>query len=203
VCTDRLAAHISSGKPTIFALWHEALGTTLYTQRNTGFVAMVSQHQDGEILATIMRSYGMGTVRGSTTRGGTSALREMVRLAQSGVPLAITPDGPKGPRRVAQPGTVEIARRSGAVIVPMAPTYRPVYRFRSWDRLAFPWLCARGLILYGEPIEISKESEPRLATAKLQDGLDRVMERANIDFDQLWASGARRGPHPRRAVEIA
>ena len=163
---------------------------------------MVSRHRDGEILATLMKRYGLGTVRGSTSRGGTSALREMIRLAKSGVPLAITPDGPKGPRRVAQPGTIEIARRSGAIIIPMAPTYRPIYRFRSWDRLAFPWAFARGLILYGDPIEVTRESDPRLATATLQDGLDRVMERANVDFDRLWANGARRGPHPRRSIEL-
>lgn len=190
--------HIRAGKPVIFALWHETLGATLYTHRGRGLIAMVSRHRDGEMITRIMRKFGFGTARGSTTRGGASALRTMIRCAKEGHPLAITPDGPKGPRRVAQKGAVEIARRSGTSIIPVHSYARRSHRFRSWDRMALPWPFAREICYYDTPLPIAEDLDPADGVVLLQERLDALAERAEANFDELWKSGTRRSPHPRR-----
>jgi lysophospholipid acyltransferase (LPLAT)-like uncharacterized protein len=81
---------------------------------------LISQHQDGEIIARIISRFGHRAVRGSSTRGGALALRELIRLGRSGADLVVTPDGPKGPRQVAKLGVVQLAKATGLPIVPLA-----------------------------------------------------------------------------------
>jgi len=94
----------------IFSLWHGRLLLGALAHRGRGTAIMISRHGDGEIIARIVTRHGYRAVRGSTTRGGGSAFRDMVRLAGDGVTeFAFTPDGPRGPRHVAQPGVVQLA----------------------------------------------------------------------------------------------
>jgi hypothetical protein len=81
--------------------------------------ALISQHQDGELIHRIVARLGVGSVRGSTTRGGASALRRLIRLGRRGGDLAITPDGPRGPRHHAQIGVIQLAKATGLPIVPV------------------------------------------------------------------------------------
>jgi hypothetical protein len=81
---------------------------------------LISQHQDGEIIARIISRFGHRAVRGSSTRGGALALRELIRVGRSGADLVVTPDGPKGPRQVAKLGVVQLAKATGLPIVPLA-----------------------------------------------------------------------------------
>ncbi len=198
ICPPESVEHIEAGKPVIFAIWHESLATTLYTHRGRGLIAMVSRHRDGELVTRLMHTFGFGTARGSTTRGGASALRTMIRCAKEGHPLAITPDGPKGPRRVAQKGVIEIARRSGAPIILVVPYAARAHRFRSWDRMALPWPFARQIELYGAPLTFAEDSDPAAGLTQLQERLDALTERAEANFVDLWRSGGRRSPHPPR-----
>jgi lysophospholipid acyltransferase (LPLAT)-like uncharacterized protein len=110
------------GQHIILAFWHaQQLMVSLELEYRTMEVnALISQHQDGEIIARIISRFGHRAVRGSSTRGGALALRELIRLGRSGADLVVTPDGPKGPRQVAKLGVVQLAKATGLPIVPMA-----------------------------------------------------------------------------------
>jgi lysophospholipid acyltransferase (LPLAT)-like uncharacterized protein len=123
-------------QPCIYAFWHESLlFPTLFP---TPVHVLISQHADGEFIAQACHHLGIGTVRGSSRRGGSQALLEMLRLCK-GKHLAITPDGPRGPRRRVQPGVIFLASRSGLPIVPFGVGYTHAWRAGSWDRFAVPW----------------------------------------------------------------
>ena len=104
----------------IVAFWHNRMFLMIYASRDRRFTVLISRHQDGEYVARTMEHLGLHCTRGSTTRGGAAALRALVRRMRRGWNLAITPDGPQGPRYVVQPGVLLAARLSGAPILPVA-----------------------------------------------------------------------------------
>ena len=108
------------GKRVIIAVWHARQLMMPLSYRGTLAHILISQHQDGEIIARIVERFGLRAVRGSSTRGGVPALRELIRLGRSGVDLVVTPDGPKGPPQVAKMGVIQLARASGLPIIPLA-----------------------------------------------------------------------------------
>ena len=108
------------GRHIILAFWHAQQLMIPLGYRGTGSHVLISQHGDGEIIARIIARFGHDAVRGSSTRGGSGALRTMIRLGRSGQDLVVTPDGPKGPRQVAKLGVVQLAKATGLPIVPLA-----------------------------------------------------------------------------------
>ena len=114
---DRLLAQ---GQRMIIAFWHAQQLMMPLAYRGTGAHVLISRHGDGELIRRIIARFGLQAVRGSSTRGGVEALRELIRLGRSGVDLVITPDGPKGPRQVAKMGVVQLAKATGLPIVPLA-----------------------------------------------------------------------------------
>jgi hypothetical protein len=117
---ESIDALYREGKRAIIAFWHARQLMMPLTYRGTEAHILISRHQDGEIIARIVERFGFRSVRGSSTRGGVEALRELIRLGRSGVDLVVTPDGPKGPRQVAKMGVIQLARASGLPIVPLA-----------------------------------------------------------------------------------
>ncbi|GKS59021.1 hypothetical protein YTPLAS18_25480 [Nitrospira sp.] len=111
--------HYARGQAMIFAFWHSRQLMMPAAYRGRQIHVLISQHRDGEIIARIIAHFGFRTVRGSTTRGGMRALRELIRVGRSGADLCVTPDGPKGPAQVAQAGVVELAKVTGLPIVPV------------------------------------------------------------------------------------
>ncbi|MDF2754556.1 MAG: uncharacterized protein K0S94_141 [Nitrospira sp.] len=109
-----------AGQRVIIAFWHARQLMMPLTYRGTLAHILISQHQDGEIIARIVERFGFKAVRGSSTRGGMEALRELIRLGRAGVDLVVTPDGPRGPAHVAKMGVIQLARASGLPIVPLA-----------------------------------------------------------------------------------
>lgn len=107
-------------KRYVLALWHGHLLLMIKSRLVTPLTAMISQHRDGELIARTMEYFGVTASRGSTTRGGSGALKEMIRIGGSGSNLAITPDGPKGPPRIAQVGVVLAAQATGLPVMPVA-----------------------------------------------------------------------------------
>ena len=108
------------GKRVSIAFWHARQFMMPLTYRGTLAHILISQHHDGEIIARIVERFGFRAVRGSSTRGGVEALRELIRLGRSGVDLVVTPDGPNGPRQVAKMGVIQLARASRLPIIPLA-----------------------------------------------------------------------------------
>ena len=144
-------------KRKAFAFWHGELLTLAYTHRNRGICVLVSRHRDGESIAVALRRLGFGIVRGSSTEGGFEGLFEMCTRAKEGLDLAITPDGPRGPRHRAQPGVLYLAQRTGVVIVPIACVAASRIVLNTWDRFQIPLPFSRVIIAHGAPLEIPRE----------------------------------------------
>jgi lysophospholipid acyltransferase (LPLAT)-like uncharacterized protein len=117
---EEVDALYRQGRHIILAFWHAQQLMVPIGYRGTEANVLISQHQDGEIIARIISRFGHRAVRGSSTRGGALALRELIRLGRSGADLVVTPDGPKGPRQVAKLGVVQLAKATGLPIVPLA-----------------------------------------------------------------------------------
>jgi len=152
----------------VYALWHEQLLPMAYLHRGQGAAALVSRHRDGEILVRVLERLGYRTVRGSSTRGGAAGFRALVREGRRGHPLAVTPDGPLGPRRRAQPGAARAAAAAGLLLLPVAAAARPCWRLRSWDRFVVPAPGARVWVARGEPLD---PRDPE-ATRRLEEALE-------------------------------
>jgi lysophospholipid acyltransferase (LPLAT)-like uncharacterized protein len=120
----------------IYAVWHESILAPAMFAKNVR--VLISRHADGELITQVGQHLGIGAVRGSTTRGGGEALLTMCRW-DGEEHLAVTPDGPRGPRRCVKLGVVFLASRSGLPIVPVGIGYSKAWRAGSWDRFALPW----------------------------------------------------------------
>jgi lysophospholipid acyltransferase (LPLAT)-like uncharacterized protein len=147
-------ARLSAGERCIYALWHSRLLPLTFGYRHRDVGVLISQHRDGEVISRIVERLGYATARGSSTRGGEEGARDMLRLAESGRSLAITPDGPRGPAERVKPGLVYLASRTGFQVLPVAAAARRAWRLRSWDRFIVPWPFARVVIGYGTPIQV-------------------------------------------------
>ncbi len=135
--------------PLILTFWHNRiLGITKayqcrYPGDRKGVAVLTSPSKDGEILAQVMARFRMGAIRGSSSRRGARALVECRRWLQSGADLAVTPDGPKGPRYVMGPGLILMAQSTGARILPVKARFSRFYEVRSWDGFRIPWPFSR------------------------------------------------------------
>jgi len=155
-----------------FVSWHFELLPTLYHHRHVGGYAFVSEHADGELIARALRRIGYTPIRGSTTRGGARGLIGLVRAMRQGHSLGLVPDGPRGPRCVAQPGVVVLSQKSGCPIVPMGFASSRFWQFRSWDRFRVPKPFSRAVLCYGGAILVP----PRLGEGEVAAWQGRVGE---------------------------
>jgi lysophospholipid acyltransferase (LPLAT)-like uncharacterized protein len=137
----------------LYAFWHENLLMPAYQYGRPDVWVLISQHADGELIASAVRYLGFKAVRGSTTRGGMEAVREMMRRGHKDH-LAITPDGPRGPRRRVQPGLIYLAARTGLPIVPIGFAFRRAWRLNSWDRFVLPHPWSEVVCVTTEPISV-------------------------------------------------
>jgi lysophospholipid acyltransferase (LPLAT)-like uncharacterized protein len=135
----------------IYAFWHESM--LLPTVVRTEICVLISQHADGELIARACERLGIAAVRGSSTRGGSEALLRMLGVGRERH-LAVTPDGPRGPRRRVQLGTIFLASRTGLPVVPFGVAYQRAWRFRSWDRFAVPRPWSRAFAVVGHALAV-------------------------------------------------
>jgi len=182
---DRPQKFWDQAQHIIIAFWHQRLLMMPFLPiRGRGGI-MISQHRDGEFIARAVKLFGIDSVRGSTTRGSLSALRGMVRFYRTGANLAITPDGPQGPRHMVQPGVVELARQTGAPIFPVTYSASRKKVFGSWDNFILPLPFCRVIYLWGEPLFVPRDidenglEERRLL---LQDRLQKITEEGDRLF---------------------
>ena len=165
--------------PILFALWHGRMFLSIQAHRGEGIATMASQSKDGELITCWLESNGYVVVRGSTSRGGSQALREMVRLVRSGRHAALTVDGPKGPPRVVAPGVVQLARLTGAWILPITSSCSRPRFLASWDRYLLPYPFSRAVVAYGEPFPIPRDISDETALARIASALDSTTAQAD------------------------
>jgi lysophospholipid acyltransferase (LPLAT)-like uncharacterized protein len=141
----------AKGQRVIYTFWHGMMLPLLWEHRNESIAVVISEHQDGEIIARIAHSLGYRSVRGSSSRGGNRALLGSARELEEGHDVAFTPDGPRGPFETFAPGALVVAQRTGAPIVLITVDAHSAWRMSSWDRFLIPKPFARVTILYGDP----------------------------------------------------
>jgi lysophospholipid acyltransferase (LPLAT)-like uncharacterized protein len=174
---------IRAGQPVVFVVWHGRLLAGAYHQRGNGLVALISEHRDGEYIARVVRRWGYGTIRGSSTRGGTGALRGLLREVRHGRSVVLTPDGPQGPREVMKPGALVVSQLSGAPIVPVATGADRAWSIAAgWDRFQVPKPFSRVQLSYGTPITVPRnltEVELEEYTARVGSELGALMRKVD------------------------
>lgn len=178
------AQHVESieakGLQPILSFWHgRIMPATLYFQRR-GIVVITSENYDGEWIARIITKFGYGTARGSTSRGGSRALLQLVREVKSRA-VAFTLDGPRGPAEVAQPGAVWLSKATGNPLVPFHAEAASSWTLNSWDRTQIPRPFTSVAMAIAEPLYVPRDADEAALEqwrVKLQDSLAECRERA-------------------------
>jgi len=163
---------LQQGKVFIFSFWHGRQFFLVYVRRHDSIDVLISQSKDGEYIARIIGMFGPGSVRGSSSRGGSRALVKLKRSLAKGRIIAVTPDGPRGPARKVQQGVVYIARKMNVPIIPLAYAAKRCKIFHSWDEYHIPYPFNRIAVTYGEPYYIDAHASIDSAAQELEKRLN-------------------------------
>lgn len=158
-----VSAPKDGSKGYLLAVWHQNLFAGILAQTGRQHVVMVSRSRDGDFVSALCRHLGHYVARGSSRKGqidkgGQQAKDEMITVLQSGVPGALTVDGPRGPAFEVKPGIIEMARVTGMPIVPYAPLPKRYWSFRSWDRFRLPKPFSCIDVHYGQPVHVPSDT---------------------------------------------
>ena len=166
-------------QPLIASFWHYSIAYLFFHVRKYSATVMVSASRDGDYIARLAEEFGFDSVRGSRNKKGFEALKGMLRAVRNGSNAAIVADGSQGPVRVAQPGAILVASRTGAPVIPIVWSASRYFTIRSWDRTAIPKLFSRIDVFYGEPIYIPAKLKP--------EEMDEYRIRLEQDLNTLYA----------------
>lgn len=164
-------------RPFIFALWHGQLLPLAIRHRSQGVKVLISEHRDGELISRIVNRLGLGSIRGSSTRGAARALLAMCDALESGSDVAVTPDGPRGPAHTFASGALVAAHRADAPIVAIGVCASRAWRFSSWDAFMVPKPFAKVTIAYSDPayVEAANARAAAAQTGQFQDLLNATV----------------------------
>lgn len=177
---------VISSKKLIFAVWHSRILLFSYLYKGIDGVAMVSQSEDGEIVAKILQRQGHKTVRGSAKKGGGLALSRLIKILKEEKKVGlIVPDGPLGPRFKAKLGVIIIAKKTGYPIVPISFSAKRIKVFASWDRFILPFPFTECRAVYGDPVYVPQDAgrdEEKNCLIRLEKELCRITSDADHYF---------------------
>jgi lysophospholipid acyltransferase (LPLAT)-like uncharacterized protein len=145
---------------------------------------LISGHRDGDMIARVISHFNFATISGSSSKNSRVALREILSKIKSKEDIAITPDGPRGPACKINSNIIGIARMTGVPIIPMSFSCARHYRFRSWDRFMLPKIWGKGVLVYGRPIYVAKDSSAE-EISKLEQELELEMNSITAKADLL------------------
>lgn len=175
---ERVRPFWEEDRRMILAFWHGRLLMIPLCYKGKGIRLLISQHKDGELLAQAMKWFGYDSIRGSSTRGGTAAMKAMIKSIRES-DIAITPDGPKGPKYIVQEGAVALARLSGVPVVPVTFASSKKKVFGSWDAFNLPFPFSRGLFVWGEPFYVPRDGDMEEARQELEKRMQELTEFAD------------------------
>ncbi|MEZ6017115.1 MAG: lysophospholipid acyltransferase family protein [Planctomycetota bacterium] len=156
---ERRGEFLTGGQSCIGVLWHGRMLAAVPQFRDVDVRVLVSMSGDGQLAVDLLQRFGYGTLRGSTNKSGSRALREMLgSLRDDVVTVAITPDGPRGPRHAVSRGPAFLARETGLPILPVGIAVDRAWYAKSWDRFTIPKPFARVCVAYGEPLRIAPDA---------------------------------------------
>jgi lysophospholipid acyltransferase (LPLAT)-like uncharacterized protein len=164
---DEMRAPPNYRGPFIAAIWHNRLAVAMpiwkWWQRShpeENLAALISASRDGALLARTFSYFGIKPIRGSSSRRGAQALLELTSALHDGFNVAITPDGPRGPRYKVQPGIISLAQVAGVPIVPVGVSISGKKQLRSWDGFQIPWPFAQCDAVYGQILQVPRNASP-------------------------------------------
>jgi lysophospholipid acyltransferase (LPLAT)-like uncharacterized protein len=182
-------AAFAAGGPCIVAFWHETLPSMAIfwlAAKRRGLrrpaVVLASRHRDGRLIGQAVANMGIGVVggssaRGASAKGGAEALRALVKALARGQHVGLTPDGPRGPRRLAAAGVAQLAALAGVQVLPCAAAVSRGWQLRSWDRMRLPLPFGRGVLVCGPSIAVARE-DTVAALAEIEAALTAALRRA-------------------------
>lgn len=176
--------YMDAGRPSLLVSWHRAwLGGVIYMGQRWHPAVMASLSRDGEWVARFEKHLGCHPIRGSSSRGGMSAQKAMIRYVKQGGKVATNvADGPQGPRYVAKAGMISLAQLTGAPLIPVMWSSERAWCFsRSWDKTMIPKPFAKCLVLYGKPMEVPR----RLSRAQVEEYRQRLEDELNRVKDEV------------------
>ncbi|MBN2208537.1 MAG: lysophospholipid acyltransferase family protein [Candidatus Coatesbacteria bacterium] len=156
---DELESRWKENLPSIYALWHQRLLMMPLAYKGRGLNVLISNHRDGELIARAVQRLGVRSIRGSATRGGSAGFRRMVETLRAGGDVAITPDGPRGPRWQVHKGAIVLAKATGVPIFPVTYACSRRKEFNSWDRFVVPAPFSRGVFVAGERLDVPEDAD--------------------------------------------
>jgi lysophospholipid acyltransferase (LPLAT)-like uncharacterized protein len=151
--------------PAIYILWHNRFFTVpaawqKLCGKDRKTVTLTSASHDGDVVANAMAVFGLGAVRGSSSRRGVAALVGLKRALQEGSDVCLTPDGPRGPRYKVQPGVIKLAESTGAPVILIHVKYSAAWRLKTWDRFVIPMPFSRVEVIFAEVIHLARGMDP-------------------------------------------
>ena len=182
-------------RQVIFSSWHGRLFVLTFSLRHRQIQVLASEHPDGDLMGRTITRLGFGHLKGSTSRGGARAIRNLAAALKSGLDVGLTVDGPRGPRGVVQQGVVELSRLTGTAVIPVSDTSRSRCLFNSWDRFQVPYPFAKVVVSYGEPFMVPHDASPEEREEYrllLQERLNTLTTKLDADMGH---SGSKVWPH--------
>lgn len=170
--SEIVQSQIDQQKPIILCFWHSRLVANAFGWKfDKPLHQLSTPHRDGKLAAATYNRMGVKTIWGSTSKGGSQAVRGMLKILKAGGIVAITPDGPRGPRGRMQKSAIDLARLSGAVLIPVSNSFKPFKMLNTWDRMLVPVPFSSGIFKAGEAIEV-----PRKATEEELEAIRQQVE---------------------------
>jgi hypothetical protein len=160
----------------LYTFWHENILVPCYQYRGRKIEVLISEHADGEMIAQVCKHIGYGTIRGSKTRGGMKAMREMIRIAGH-AHIAVMPDGPRGPRRHIELGLIYLAAKTGMPIVLMGVGHDRPWRLDTWDRFVLPRPFSQSIVIFKGPVHIPRDAS--------RDELEHYRQQVETELNEL------------------
>jgi lysophospholipid acyltransferase (LPLAT)-like uncharacterized protein len=149
---------IEKSQPFIICAWHHDIYFSSWLLKDFELTALISSSKDGEYINQILSGFGFGAVRGSSTRGGIGAMKQLIRCLKDGNAVAITPDGPQGPIHKIQEGIVALAKMTGVPIIPWIYEASSCWKLNSWDSHKIPKPTTKIRSVFGQPLYVPKSA---------------------------------------------
>lgn len=185
---EAVEALLARDERFILSFWHRRLFMMPlaypFRRKGRGVAILSSDSKDGERSAATWRWFGIHAVRGTASEDGAKALVRMIQAVRQGWDFGITPDGPRGPLMELKPGTIVLARKTGAWVVPVTLAFDHSFELNTWDRMVIPFPFATCVIRYGEPFRVPPKAE---------DGAEGLRLQREMDALETWADGITHG----------
>lgn len=181
---EESAKLMESGQKYIFVFWHNRLlMVPPFSPKKTKISVVISEHKDGEWIASVMKFFGYGLIRGSSSRNAAAALKEIIKTLKRNEVVSITPDGPRGPRMKLGGNVIKIAQMADCAIIPVTYSVSKCKILNSWDRFIIAKPFSKGAVLYGKPINIKRkfnDEQLKKAGSELENSLNNISKEADM-----------------------